>query len=288
MTAASPGAARATPRFTTAHVTAWCDASGSLLVEHQAGAEGRDPWDVASITETFAGALRLRRERQARRIIERYGDVLGRGPVLDYGCGQRVFLEQLLASGYDATGCDVGVPNAGAAPAAVPEERFVRLDRPWTVPATHQWTTVVLLDVLEHHPEPEAFLRLLGGPRFLVVKVPLVSGPVARLARAGVRLGRPRLMETLLLVGDVSPHLWFFTAEGLDRVARSAGYVRRRRLNLSDVGAELADRVRGDLAGTARALRPAMAAVGAGLAAIAPVWPDTAVFLYERAGEARS
>ena len=265
--------------FTTDRVTAWRDDSGTLVVDHAAPSKGTHPWDVSSITETFQQALRNRRCRQAARIVEWFGAVLAEGPVLDYGCGHQAFLAASLAAGYDATGCDVGVPGLAV---GVPTERLIHLEHPWDVPGPGTWTTVVLLDVLEHHPEPEAFLSALGGPRYLVVKVPLLTGPVGVLARAGVRLNRPALMETLLLVDDVSPHLRFFTAAGLDDTAGAAGYVRRRRRNLPDVGAELPDRIRGGIAPTRRPMRSAMAAVGTGLAAVAPVWADTAVFLYER------
>lgn len=281
MSAQDRGPTRGAPGFATAHVTAWRDVTGSLVVEHRVAADGDDPWNVPSITETFARALRLRRTRQGRRIIGRFGDVLGRGRVLDYGCGQRAFLDQLLEAGYDAAGCDVGVPGVGSVGGGGSGDRFIPLDQAWAVPDAGSWTTIVLLDVIEHHTDPEAFLRSLGAPSFLVVKVPLLTGPIGRLARAAVRLSRPALMEKLLLVGDVSPHVRFFTAAGLDRVARSAGYVRRGRLNLADVGAELPDRIRG-VADLPKPVRHAMAVTGAGLAAVAPVWPDTAVFVYER------
>lgn len=280
----SPGPFRelGTPLFTTSRVRAWRETDGTLIVEHVRSATGEDPWDMSSITESFATALRDRRRRQGHRMLRSFGDVLGFGPVLDYGCGQQAFLSQLLAAGHDATGTDVGIPGAGVAE-GVPNERFIRLDTPWAVPRPGTWTTVVLLDVLEHHHEPTAFLGSLGGPRFLVVKVPLLTGPIARLASAGIHLGRPALMETLLLVDDVSPHLRFFTPAGLDRVARDAGYERCRRLNLADVGNELPDRIRGGMGPRSRPARAAASAIGAGFAAIAPLWADTAAFLYERA-----
>lgn len=267
--------------FTTTHVTARRDERGSLLVEHARSTDGEDPWAVPSITDSFAQALRKRRVRQGQRMIHYFGQVLASGPVLDYGCGQQAFLAQLLDQGYDASGCDIGVPGVGLSEGIGPE-RFIRLDRPWAVPDPGSWTTVVLLDVLEHHPEPERFLCSLGSPPFLLVKVPLLTGPVAQLALAAVRLGRPALMETLLLVGDVSPHLRFFTEKGLDEVAGAAGYRRRRRLNMADVGVEMPDRIRGGLGPRSKPARLAAAAVGAGLAAISPVWSDTAAFLYER------
>lgn len=279
--AGSPDGDRGTALFSTAHVSAWRDATGSLVVEHRQAGEGDDPWQVSTITETFSHALRRRRTVQGRRILASFADVLGQGPVLDYGCGQQAFLAQLLAAGHDATGCDVGVPGFGTGE-GVPEGRFLRLDVPWSVPRPGGWRTVVLLDVLEHHPDPAGFLRSVGDPRFVLVKVPLLTGPIGRIARGAIRLGRPTLMETLLLVGDVSPHLRFFTPGGLDSAAAAAGYRRTRRLNLADVGAELPDRIRGGLGPTSKLARLAAAGVGAGLAAVAPVWTDTAVFLYER------
>ena len=281
MHAGGPDGDRGAPLFTTNHVRAWRDARGTLVVEHTGHTDGDDPWDVSSITETFAKALRERRTVQGRRILRSFGDVLGLGPVLDYGCGQQVFLAQLLAAGHDATGSDVGLPD-GAVAGGVPSDRFIRLNTPWAVPRPGEWTSIVLLDVLEHHPDPSRFVRSLAGPRFLLVKVPLVTGPIGRIARAGVRMGKPALMETLLLVGDVSPHLRFFTAAGLDQVAAEAGYERRRRLNLADVGFELADRIRGGLGPRSQPARVAAAAAGLGFAALAPLWTDTAVFLYER------
>lgn len=215
-------------------------------------------------------------------MMRRLGQILASGRVLDYGCGQQAFLAQLLDGGFDATGCDIGVPEVGLSEGIGPE-RFIRLDRPWAVPDPGSWTTVILLDVLEHHPEPEQFLCSLGSPPFLLVKVPLVTGPVGKIALAALRLGRPALMETLLLVGDISPHLRFFTAEGLDEVARAAGYRRRCRLNMADVGVEMPDRIRGGLGPRSKPARLAAAAVGAGLAIISPIWSDTAAFLYERA-----
>lgn len=267
--------------FSTAHVSAWRDDTGTLVVEHHQPGEGDNPWQVSTITEPFSRALRRRRTVQGRRILAAFADVLEKGPVLDYGCGQQAFLAQLLAAGHDGTGCDVGVPGFGTGE-GVPDGRFLRLDEPWSVPTPAAWTTVVLLDVLEHHPEPAEFLRSLGAPAHLLIKVPLLTGPIGRLARATVRLGRPALMETLLLVGDISPHLRFFTPAGLDRVAAAAGYRRTRRHNLADVGAELPDRIRGGLGPHSGPARLVLAGMGVGLAAVAPLWTDTAVFLYER------
>src|SRR2546422_537457 len=77
-----------------------------------------------------------------------------------------------------------------------------------------EWRTVVLLDVLEHHPDPAAFLSELRA-EVIVVKTPLVTGPVARAARALARVGRVGPIESLFLIGEANPHRAFFSARGL-------------------------------------------------------------------------
>jgi hypothetical protein len=266
------------PAFQTEAVTAWRDRTGTLRIAHHGKSDAQDPWDVASITDEFAQALLIRRQRQGGQIIRRYGEVLRSGPVLDYGCGQGAFLSQLLAASISATGCDLGVPRDAHADHP---ERFQLLDQPWGIPAGGPWNTVVLLDVLEHHPEPTAFLRKLKPENFLI-KVPLLHGPVGLCAQLALRTGRPTLMHSLLLVGDVSPHLTFFTAEGLDTVLADAGYTRESMLRQADVGAELPARIRGPLAPSSQLVRILLTLGGVSLAAFSRVWTDTATFHYTR------
>lgn len=266
------------PVFETEAVTAWRDHTGTLWVHHKKASEPTNPWDVPSITDEFTKALVKRRRLQSERIIRRYGDLLRSGPVLDYGCGHGAFLTQLLAAGIDAAGCDIGVP--GDVHADRPD-RFHLLDKPWAIPLGGPWKTVVLLDVLEHHSRPVEFLSALGAPN-LLLKVPLQTGPIGLAARLALRANRPALMETLLLVGDVSPHFIFFTVKGLDAVLTEAGYVRKSMLRQADVGAELPSRIRGGLAVSNRVVRLGLAGSGLGLAAAARIWPDTATFHYAR------
>lgn len=266
------------PAFQTEAVTAWRDATGTLWVRHRTTSDAVNPWDVASITPDFAEALIKRRRIQGRQIIRRYGAVLRTGTVLDYGCGHGAFLAQLLAAGVDAAGCDIGVPLDLH---ATRRERFHLLDEPWAIPQGGPWTTVVLLDVLEHHSQPVEFVRALGAPN-LLIKVPLKTGPIGLVARLALRSNRTALMETLLLVGDVSPHLIFFTAKGLDTVLTQAGYVRKSMLRQADVGLELPKRIRGGLAPSNRLLSLGLSAGGSALAAVATIWSDTATFHYVR------
>jgi hypothetical protein len=233
---------------------------------------------MTTLTAQYSAALMQRRQKQGEQILRHFSAVLRAGSVLDYGCGQGAFLTQMVKAGIDARGADIGSPEF--AHAAHPE-RFERLTQPWQLSEHGPYTTVVLLDVLEHHPSPAEFLRALGAEN-LIIKVPMVNGPIGRAARAAAKPGKPALLETLLLVDDVSPHLSFFSAKGLDAVAGRAGYVRRGVLRHADVGGELPLRIRGGLTPESPALHVALGLAGRAAEFIAPVWSDTATFHYCR------
>src|SRR5262249_61330574 len=74
---------------------------------------------------------------------------------------------------------------------------------------------IVMLDVIEHLPDPDTMLRLLGrhlAPGGIIVITTGDFGSlVARLSGRHWRLMTP------------PQHLWFFTGDSLSRMARSAG-----------------------------------------------------------------
>ena len=231
------------------------------------------------ITPAFAAALRKRRDSQATALIERFRPSLSSGPVLDYGCGQGAFVGQLLAAGLDGWGCDLSLPSAMG-------ERVEVLPSPWALPKRTPpggWGTIALLDVLEHHPYPGEFLATLPHSRFLLVKVPLCTGPIGTGATTLARLGWAGILESLFLL-DAAPHQVFFTRQGLEATALPAHWKLNEFFPLADVGSELPERIRGSLAGIAsnRLVKPALRGVGAAVAASARYWADTAAFLFER------
>jgi hypothetical protein len=258
-----------------------CPGCGSLWAARVRASPGLAPWSEQDVTEKFYAALKMRRERQARTIVERMRPLLAEGPVLDYACGQGAFLRVALSAGVDAWGCDIVTPEDLAPDLAA---RVIHLDTPWSLPDSPSvgWQTIALLDVLEHHPEPLAFARSLPAAH-LVVKVPIASGPIGLGARAFSRIGRSGLIETLFLVGDAAPHTVFFTIKGLRRLLERAGWRATRVLRLADVGRELPDRIRNAPPAAQRSAgRAVLAAAGALLAAAAPAWPDTAVVACDR------
>jgi hypothetical protein len=256
-----------------------CPSCGSLRAVHLQPAIGRSPWSGASVTEEYKEALRMRRARQASSIIRRYGSVLRLGPILDYGCGQGAFLSSLLEHGIDGYGCDMSLSQCIS---DLPREKLLLVPEPWAIPESSQFTACTLLDVLEHASEPQIILGRLAisGLTYVLIKVPLVTGPVGTLARVLKRAGSLALLEQLFLTGEQAPHQWYFTREGIIRLCNSQGLFYRGELRLADVGAELPQRIR--FANARSAIpRIGMAGFGALLEATAKVWSDTSVFLFE-------
>jgi hypothetical protein len=226
-------------------------------------------WKEPDITPTFLDALAKRRTKQADVLVDRLRSLPA--PILDYGCGQAVFFDRASRAGLDVWATDLSLPPGSLARGS---EHFIELTAPWTVPAG-DWKSVVLLDVLEHHPDPSAFLAQLPAD-IVVVKTPLVTGPVARAARALARLGRPGSIESLFLVGEANPHRAFFSARGVRRVATPRRL--KRRFDVVEVGSELPERMTGRAWGLAGL---PLRAVGLGLRTLSPVWPETGVFVFE-------
>jgi len=248
-----------------------CPGCGTLWIDHTGPKVAEATWDEPNLTPVFLEALGRRRETQADELLRRLPKLPE--PILDYGCGQAIFFDHARRAGLDVWATDLSLP---ADSRAAGSDQFVPIDEPWTVPPG-DWGTVVLLDVLEHHADPAAFLASLPAKK-LVVKVPLLGGPAGRVALALARVGRPERLEALLLVGEANPHRAFFTAKGLERVAAPRRLVWHRRL--ADVGTELPERMTGrDLGIKAVPIR----AVGGGLAAASLVWSDTAVFVFDAA-----
>lgn len=251
-----------------------CPACGSLWINHSGPRLADSTWQEPDITPAFLRALAKRRERQATTILRVVRALPA--PLLDYGCGQAVLFDRARAAGLDVWASDLALPAGSLADGA---PRFVPIERPWEVPdppAPHdRWGTVVMLDVLEHHPDPASFLAALPAST-VVVKVPLLSGPVGLTARTLARVGRGARFEALALTGEANPHRVFLTAKGLRRLFAPRQLVRR--VSLADVGTELPERMTGTDHGIAAVpLRLA----GAALAAISPVWSDTGVFVFE-------
>jgi hypothetical protein len=252
-----------------------CAGCGILWAEHSAQAQGKDAWKSDTVTPAFLAALAQRRDLQSAEILRRFGPQMRGQKLLDYGCGQGVFLQRLLDSGFDAFGADL---------AGVPSDRRVVLDAPWEIPIGLEAGTVILLDVLEHCANPIALIRGFrerGIEQFLV-KVPLQEGPLFKMSRWRAQARSFGLIEKLFLVGDIAPHLAYFNISGMRAMFEREGYAFREGALLPEIGRELPARIRGESRLNMVALKPLVAAAGLGLEWASRLWSDTGVFLFRR------
>lgn len=101
---------------------------------------------------------------------------LSRGRILDFGCGEGLFLDELARRGVhfsNLTGIDLREDALADARKAFPEHRFVQADVLAYDPTEGPFDLVIASQVLEHLPNPGIFLeklvRLTLGPLLLTV-----------------------------------------------------------------------------------------------------------------------
>lgn len=269
------GNALSTPEIVLLH----CRGCGTWAAQHLIGAAAADVWRGETVTPEYLEALLRRRRRQAHEIVARVQPFRDRGRFIDYGCGHGVFLHTLLGAGFDAYGCDLS-PSVVESFGPDLRSRVSLVASPWALPEG-RFETFCMLDVLEHCDAPREFVARLreAGVEVLIVKVPVAGGPLFRLARALVRMGRTGPIEHLFLVGESAPHLSYFSARGLVRLFERCGFRTLRCFRLAEVGPELAVRLRSH-AGRGHPLGGALLGLAGGaLERIAPAWSDTAVFI---------
>ena len=261
---------------------AQCRGCGSLLSEYPpAEAREADPWHIGNLTPSFLQALEMRRAKQAQRITAHFGKALRRGKLLDYGCGQGAFVSYVRSQGIDGKGCDISTRNLSPEIAS----HFVQVSEPWEIPPLGEFTSISFLDVLEHIDSPDIFVGKLAasGIDQVLIKVPMLRGPIGMFAHWLARRGKVGLLHRLLLVDEPAPHYSFFTSKGLVKLFASSGFRLVDSVRIADVGLELPNRLRG-MQGepSLSASRAITTAVGLGLAMISPLWSDTRVFLFQR------
>lgn len=117
-------------------------------------------WGDAQYDNVFAPGVEHHWWHLARgHIIRQVIDSLGASTILDVGCGPGVMVGYLRQRGYDCWGCDLGSPSvAPAAEGAVwTGTDALQLDEAFR----HKVGVILLLDVIEHLPDPAGFLGLL-------------------------------------------------------------------------------------------------------------------------------
>lgn len=158
------------------------------------------------------GALRRIASENERRIAELRRLGL-RGNLLDVGCASGAFLDAAREAGFSTTGIEQSEHTSAEARARGHKVFVGRLQE--LASSIGQHDVVVSLDVIEHVPEPYAFVTLLKEclkpSGMLVISTPNYSGAISR------------------LLGEKDPffippeHLNFFSRLGLERLGTRAG-----------------------------------------------------------------
>jgi SAM-dependent methyltransferase len=138
----------------------------------------------------------------------------GRGRLLEVGCAYGLFLRRARERGWDVAGVEIAADCAEQASAnagvSVVAGDFMSVDLPGG------FDVVVLLDVIEHLPDPGACIarcaELLGDDGLLVIETGDLASVWARL------LGRRWHFV------DPPQHLFYFTARSLDALLRRHGF----------------------------------------------------------------
>ena len=159
------------------------------------------------------GPCRLKTARRHMSLVQSSNGPQG-GRLLDVGCASGVFLESAAQSGWQVSGIE---PNRNLAHAAMGRLKSAHIENSTLAEAQlppGSFDVVSAWDVLEHVPDPTAFLRQCAGflkPKgVLWIKVPDIGSPQAR------------------VMGDKWPiylpeHLGYFSRRSLTLCAENAG-----------------------------------------------------------------
>lgn len=220
----------------TENLTVYKTAEGNLYAEHLVQKFG-DYWGEIKLGEEFSNALRSRRKKQAELFAKSQKQwAMTYQPILDYGCGEGLFTRELRRHNFDVVGCDFSKhQNNDEYP------YFLQVQKPWDV-SDEGFRSVVLNDVLEHHPDPPGFLASFKNAKVFFIKVPCLSGPSFLIAKwlAYFKCSKP--LEQLFLVGDISPHVYYFSRTGLSKLLSQSGFEILAIKSIPEVGIELPSR----------------------------------------------
>src|SRR5467141_152875 len=200
-----------------------CGFRASTLAEQIASPHAHEIIDE----HTRSGALSHLRERNFRAILRVLGRLRERrGRLLDVGCAHGWFLRAAHADRWQVVGIEPDLEMARVAAEAGNDVR------PGVFPAAlsrnEKFDAITFHDVFEHLPDVNAALvscrEALVRRGLLVINLPDARGPFFRLALALASFGIHRPLERLWQKNFPSPHLSYFTAPLLRRLALKHGF----------------------------------------------------------------
>ncbi|WP_374470926.1 methyltransferase domain-containing protein [Phenylobacterium sp.] len=232
--------------------------------------------------EAGLAALRERNNAVLLDAVERAG-LPGRR-LLDVGSGPGFLLRQAAARGFQAEGVE---PDANVIAATRGQGLAVRHGYfPDALDPGASYDLIVFNDVLEHVPDAaaalEASFRHLAPAGVLCLNCPDRRGLFFRTAAALDRLGVSGPYDRLWQKGLPSPHVWYFTPDGLRRAGARAGFTPLGEVPLRTVDiAGLWQRIRFVKGGS---LPASLAAYGFAVAAtpVSAVLPDAVACLLRK------
>ena len=169
-------------------------------------------------------------------LLSELGPLAGRR-VVDVGCAHGWFLEVATVRGMVACGVE---PDVDVAETAIRRKLSVRVGPfPDVVADTDRYDVIAFNDVFEHLVDPHAVLsacaqRLAPGGH-LVLNLPSSQGVLYRVACALARAGVRGPLERLWQRDFPSPHLWYFDARNLARLATPHGFRLERTARLATI-----------------------------------------------------
>jgi SAM-dependent methyltransferase len=200
-----------------------CGFERSTLTEQIADPRSRANIDEAARRQAL-GALRERNFRTTVGILDKLRPQ--RGSLLDVGCGHGWFLRAAAESGWRTVGIE---PDPEIARLAAGSAQEVRMGSfPSALKPGERFDVISFNDVFEHLSDLAGALQAsaaaLRPGGLLAINLPDARGVFYRLARLLARARVSGPLERLWQKGFPSPHLSYFTAPLLRRLAAKHGF----------------------------------------------------------------
>jgi SAM-dependent methyltransferase len=225
------------------------------------------------------------RERNFATILEALERLRpGRGRLLDVGSAHGWFLRAAARRGWRAVGVE---PDPAIAHRAREEGAEVRVGTfPGALQPGDRFDVVTFNDVFEHLPDVHSVLRatarVLVPGGILMVNLPDARGPIHRTARLLSRLGVHGPLQRLWQKDFPSPHLGYFTAPLLRRLAERHSFRRVRSARLPAIALSgLWPRLRFDRSASVAASAVVYAGACAALPVLGLLPPDISFEIFE-------